>query len=551
MTNLSQRRPIRILLTILLITIGCLNVSAQSLSVESFRLLDNDLTANTRGTMKTDQNGDVAALIKVVTTENDFNFDIGSLGVVATSQQKGEIWVYVPGGAQRITISHAKLGVLRDYYFPIPIEKARTYELKLITGTVHTIVEQTSTAQFVVFKVEPPTAVVFVDGDEPRSLDSDGMLSIRLGRGRHTYRVTAASFVPESGTIEVGADKITKNITLKSLKPTLTVNTADDAEIWINEIKKAVGSWTGDLEAGEYLIESRKTSHRTQKQEITLNQQEQRTIIIPDPIPIYGSLEIESDPLECSVYMDDKLLGETPLLLDKVLVGDHSIRLKKNGYLTMDVRLSVEEGKADVKKFTLQEGDEFEFVDLGLSVKWATCNVGAYKPEEYGGYYAWGETETKSTYTWSTYKYCNGSSSTLTKYNNRSDNGTVDNKTKLDESDDVAHVKWGGNWRMPTQDEFTELIDSCTWIWTTQNGVKGFKVTSKKSGYRDRSIFLPVAGYRDDTSLINVGSYGFYWSSSLDTDYLYYAWGLFFYSGYHSTSNANRYYGLSVRPVCP
>ena len=192
-----------------------------------------------------------------------------------------------------------------------------------------------------------------------------------------------------------------------------------------------------------------------------------------------------------------------------------------------------------------------EYVDLGLSVKWATCNVGATKPEEYGDYFTWGETQPKSTYDWSTYKYCNGSYNTLTKYNNSSSYGTVDNKTTLDLSDDAARANWGGSWRMPTDAELTELREQCTWTWTTQNGVYGYKVTSKKSGYTNKSIFLPAAGYRYDSSLNSAGSYGGYWSSSLNADYPNFACALYFYSDTVSRYNDDvRYYGFSVRPVC-
>ena len=203
---------------------------------------------------------------------------------------------------------------------------------------------------------------------------------------------------------------------------------------------------------------------------------------------------------------------------------------------------------------TKPDGASYKYVDLGLSVKWATFNVGATAPVEYGDYFAWGETEPKTDYSWSTYKYCNGSYNTLTKYCNNSrygNNGFTDTKTTLDPDDDVAHVKWGGDWRMPTKDEFTELLNNCTWTWTTLNDVKGYRVTSKKSGYTDRSIFLPAAGYRDDAGLDGVGSYGYYWSSSLDTDGPDSAWGVYFYSDFHSTYYNFRYYGQSVRPVCP
>ncbi len=200
---------------------------------------------------------------------------------------------------------------------------------------------------------------------------------------------------------------------------------------------------------------------------------------------------------------------------------------------------------------TPNDGTEngYAYVDLGLSVKWATMNVGASSPEDYGDYFAWGETTTKSTYNWSTYKWCNGSSSTLTKYNTSSGYGTVDNKTTLELSDDAAHVNWGGSWRMPTDAEWTELRNNCTWTWTTQNGVNGYKVTSKSNG---NSIFLPAAGSRYDSSLNGAGSYGSYWSSSLDTDGPSDAWGVYFGSGYvYRGSYGGRDFGQSVRPVCP
>ena len=192
----------------------------------------------------------------------------------------------------------------------------------------------------------------------------------------------------------------------------------------------------------------------------------------------------------------------------------------------------------------------YEYVDLGLSVKWATCNVGATKPEEYGDYFAWGETQPKSTYDWSTYKYCNGSSTSLTKYNNSSSYGTVDNKTTLELSDDAARANWGGSWRMPTKAEQDELRNNCTWTWTTQNGVNGYKVTSKKSGYTNNSIFLPAAGYRYDSSRYSAGSYGSYWSSSLYTGSPNDAWDVYFGSGSVNSDLSSRCSGRSVRPVC-
>ncbi|MBP5646368.1 MAG: protein kinase [Bacteroidaceae bacterium] len=196
-----------------------------------------------------------------------------------------------------------------------------------------------------------------------------------------------------------------------------------------------------------------------------------------------------------------------------------------------------------------------EWVDLGLSVKWATCNVGASNPEDYGDYYAWGETSTKSSYTLVNYRFRTSGDTydnvKYSKYNTDSSRGIVDNKSTLDLNDDVARVKWGGSWRMPTNSEFEELIDNCTWTWTTQNGINGYRVTSKKSGYTSRSIFLPAAGGRGDTGLGSAGEYCIYWSSSLIDDSPDFAWFLYFNSDYHDTYNDSRRNGLSVRPVCP
>ena len=179
-------------------------------------------------------------------------------------------------------------------------------------------------------------------------------------------------------------------------------------------------------------------------------------------------------------------------------------------------------------------------VDLGLRVYWASCNVGASKPEEYGDYYAWGETSTKSDYSWSTYKLCRGGEDTLTKYCSDSSFGIVDNKTRLALSDDVAHAALGGKWRMPTKTEYEELTKNCTVKWTMMNGVQGMMFTSKKNG---KSIFLPAAGFGGGTGLDNASTFGVYWSSSLNSSFPYRAWSLYFYSDNVGTGYYDRYYG--------
>ena len=221
--------------------------------------------------------------------------------------------------------------------------------------------------------------------------------------------------------------------------------------------------------------------------------------------------------------------------------------------------------KVDDAEFVSTNGDfstidppEPSLDDLGLSVKWASCNLGASKTTEYGGYYQWAGTEDVSDTSiyldWSHCPYHTSSSysSGWTKYNTKSSYGTVDNKTVLESMDDAAAVVLGGKWRMPTDAEWSELrnTDNCSWTWTSIDGVNGYKVQSKKSGYTDKWIFLPAAGYRDDGYyLYDVGSDGDYWSSSLYTDGPHVAYGMSFVSGYFDRRYGYRYFGLSVRPV--
>ena len=194
-----------------------------------------------------------------------------------------------------------------------------------------------------------------------------------------------------------------------------------------------------------------------------------------------------------------------------------------------------------------------DYVDLGLpsGTLWATCNVGASRPEDYGNYIAWGEMSTKSTYLWDTYKWCEGSQYTMTKYCTKSgygNNGFTDNKTELDPEDDAAYVNWGPDWRMPSREQFEELINSSytTTEWTTQNGVNGRLITSKSNG---NSIFLPAAGYRSGSALLNAGSHGRYWSRTLYEYYSYDVHYLYFDSSEIEASYASRFIGRSVRPV--
>ena len=182
------------------------------------------------------------------------------------------------------------------------------------------------------------------------------------------------------------------------------------------------------------------------------------------------------------------------------------------------------------------------YVDLGLSVKWATQNVGASSPSDYGGYFAWGETRTKSSYDWSNCFDCLDG-----KLEGRWGIYKIGGKTSISPTSghDTARENWGGSWRMPTDAENEELCNKCDWTWTSQGGHKGYKVT----GPNGNSIFFPAAGWRHGTDTYGVGEYGFYWSSTLSSSYSCSARSLKFGSSYRYTGNSIRSYGQSVRPV--
>ena len=187
--------------------------------------------------------------------------------------------------------------------------------------------------------------------------------------------------------------------------------------------------------------------------------------------------------------------------------------------------------------------DTHQYVDLGLpsGTLWATCNVGASNPEDYGDYFAWGETATKTTYSWSNYKHGNGNDFDMSKKYNKSDG-----RTQLERIDDVASQDWGCDWFMPTQAQFQELKEKCTWTWTKRKDKKGYEA----KGPNGNTIFLPAAGYKYDSNTSYDGAIGYYWSSSLYTDFPDYARRLYFNSsdiiqGYWS----GRRFGQSVRPV--
>ena len=201
--------------------------------------------------------------------------------------------------------------------------------------------------------------------------------------------------------------------------------------------------------------------------------------------------------------------------------------------------LSVPFGTVSAKKM--------KAVDLGLSIKWAPCNVGASAPEQFGDYFAWGEIVPKAEYSWKTLRFCNDAGgNSFAKYNTKERYGATDNLLQLEPADDAARAVLRGNWRMPTREEWKELREKCKWEWAEVNGVKGYTVT----GPNGNSIFLPAAGLMSNSSAVRAGTQGCYWSSSLYENYPYSAYEIYFNSSnIYLDEESYRSYGLSVRAV--
>lgn len=412
-----------VILTFILLLSGW--VEAQQISVKSFRKLENDLSARGKEG-RTDQNGDKCAIIKVVTTESGFVFEPDALGLAGSVRKTGEIWLYVPYGARRLTVKHDKLGILRDYLYPERIEKACVYELVLTTGRIVTTVEEEISGQWLVITADPPEAAVYID--DVYEATTEGIVQKFVSLGRHNYRVDHALYHPEAGQVEVSAgQKAELEIQLKpafgyievSSKPEpgarviidgkevgvtpyrsealtrgehrievlkalyqpvqkiITVKDGEtvqavmelaanygevrlealpEAELWVNNEQKGKGQWNGRLNAGIYVIEVRLAAHRTVRQSLEVKAGESYSLALPQPQPIYGTLNISSIPGKAMIRLNGKEYGLTPLVIKEVLIGKQLLELSKSGYATVRQEVTVEEGKILPVRLKLSSG---------------------------------------------------------------------------------------------------------------------------------------------------------------------------------------------------
>lgn len=340
---------------ILLLLLSALGATAQNITVKSFKPLPDDNTATTAEGKRIDQNGDVAALIKMVTDESGLNFEGGALGIVDAKHLQGEVWVWVPRSARKITVKHPKLGVLRDYRYPVEIKAGQTYEMVLEFEKV--IEEEELTEQFVSFNVTPPTAVLEVN-DQKWQLSVSGNVSRLVEFGTYTYRVSAEGYHPDAGKVTVDDPKKPSIVTV-NLRPNfsnVTLEVDADAEIWVDGEQKGTRTWTGPILAGTHQIECRQTHHEpSTTQKAITDQMDGEVIRLTPPRPITGMLKVESKPDKATVSIDGKAVGVTPLNINDILVGKHTLWVVKEGYTDFVDTIVIQKGELTKTHSTLNK----------------------------------------------------------------------------------------------------------------------------------------------------------------------------------------------------
>lgn len=532
----------------------------QEFSVVKFEEKPFDTSGKDERYKLQDGNGELFSIIKLLAATPDDDLSAYSLDFGYCEGRKkvvnGEVWWYVQRNAMRATIQREGFKQVK-YELNATVQPGKVYEMTLQATPrvakkrmlLFEVSPADSRAQ-VTYKAEGESDYkVFGDG----MVDDGGMVADRLELGVYHYRIISKNYHPSEGRIELydAPQKHTEKVTLRPNYGILTLKAAAGAGIYIDGEKVGTGQWSGILSPGNYNVECQFPAHKNTVKTITVNEGDNLTVQLDTPTPITGTLSLKSLPLGATVTIDGKELGTTPEDFAGLLIGKHKITVSKSGYKSVSVDVEIKEGEVAEHSVTLEKVvaetpkhpsktttatggtlNGHEFVDLGLpsGTMWATHNVGATTPEECGGYYAWGETEEKSIY----------SSSTSTTY------GKQMNCIAGNSAYDVARREWGGSWRLPTKTELQELIDNCTWKWTTQNGHNGYSVTSKNNG---NSIFLPAAGWRSGSSLNRQEADGGYWSATPYGSNTSRAYGLGFNVGRCDVNWGNRPGGHCVRPV--
>ena len=450
----------------------------------------------------------------------------GYLNISSTPEQGANVWV----DGELIGVTPIKTDKLASGSHTVRVMK----DMYKMTEKSFTVTDGQTTNATLNMPANFVTLTLTVDSDSDIYVDEEykgkGKWTGRLSDGSHIFEARKANHKPSKKSMDLVLGE-NKTIILDAPTPingTIDVDSSPmGATIYIDG--KHYGetpNYISDILIGTHELKLTKQGCSEIKKTIIIKEGE--TLTINEKLQTGKEISISTGQSGDKIYVDGNYVGFSPIT-SNLSYGSHEIKAERNGK-TVSKTINVAQNGGDSSvKLAFNEHNGHEYVDLGLSVKWATCNVGASSPEEYGDYFAWGETSTKSSYT----------------FDNGKTYGKAMNDISGNSSYDAATANWGGSWRMPTKAEMQELKDRCTWTWTTQNGVNGYNV----EGPNGNSIFLPTAGVRFDSSLNRAGSRGDYWNSTPYESDSYRACGLHFDSSSHHMSAYDRYNGPSVRPV--
>ncbi len=326
----------KLILSLIVAALGVLGLAAQE-PEKDFYMDTRDVTAQKYARL--DLHGEKCAVLKVRVVADGVTFRGNIIGDV--HKEGSEYWVYLTDGTKMLHIN-ADTFLPFMYDFPEPLRGGVTYVLTLRTPSSAGAAPQRKKQNFLALKVTPATARVTVDGVELPL--ENGAANKLLAAGAHTFRVTATGYAPHEETVTIADQKVARTVTLRSVKPTLSVTaTTPGTEIYINDERRGTDRWSGELFSDAYVIEGRLASHRTHTQTVTLADNETRTVTIPALAPVTGTLSIDYLPQDAAVTIDGRAAGTTPLLLDDVLIGSRSVTISKDGYTPATLTATVSE----------------------------------------------------------------------------------------------------------------------------------------------------------------------------------------------------------------
>mgnify|MGYP004512757891 CR=1 FL=1 len=322
-------------------------VFAQKLKVESFKLASNDITAQSHP--RKDLNNLNCALVKVGIALDGVKFDGSIMG--DPIQKLGEYWVYMPKGVSMLQVLHKNYTPLMVNFYDYDVgkvESGMTYILTL-SKPVGSTEPADAGGNFYALTVNPKNAVITIDGNQ-QTVSTDGEYSAMLPYGSHTYKVEAGGYISKSGSFTISSSDMTPiNVSLVSAMASVSV-TCPTPAVSLYVDKKSVGTipWTGSLKEGMHLIEAKKEGHRSQQRTINLSQQQKLDVAFTELAAIQGNLSVNYKPFGADIYIDGKKIGQSPRVFNGLLVGNHKVEIKKDGYGTDSKTVNILEGQTAI-----------------------------------------------------------------------------------------------------------------------------------------------------------------------------------------------------------